>query len=210
MEMSTTEVRISIPAWKRLLDVVGALTLLVLLSPVMILLALIVKISTDGPVFFIQRRLGLGCKVFPMIKFRTMKLSTESPFAHRQYLHSLPQGAKLQKPDFEDRLIPGGDIIRKFSLDELPQLINVLRGEMSLVGPRPDVFEADDYRDPDALRRFDVLPGITGLWQVSGKNELTFDEMIDLDLEYVDKHSIWMDLKILYKTIFVVLRCENS
>jgi lipopolysaccharide/colanic/teichoic acid biosynthesis glycosyltransferase len=139
-----------------------------------------------------------------MWKFRTMKVETD-PLKHARHVASLARSAApLKKLDTPAQLIPGGALIRAMGLDELPQLFNVLRGEMSLVGPRPDVLELDEYT-PQQRRRFEVVPGITGLWQVSGKNQLTFDEMLRLDATYVERRSFWLDLLILAKTIPVIL-----
>lgn len=144
-----------------------------------------------------------------MWKFRTMKVETDEG-EHARYVASLNgSGAKLKKLNLDARLIPCGGWLRASGLDELPQLINVLRGEMSLIGPRPDVLDVEDYH-PSQRRRFDVVPGITGLWQVSGKNELTFEEMLELDAAYVERRSLRLDLVILLKTIPVVLRMNTG
>ena len=115
----------------------------------------------------------------------------------------------ILKPWYRNELIPGGRLLRKLSLDELPQLFNVLRGNMSLVGPRPDLLQLEDYR-PYQARRFEVMPGMTGLWQVSGKNSLSFDQMIALDLDYIDRMSVWMDLVILFRTIGFLINSRNE
>jgi lipopolysaccharide/colanic/teichoic acid biosynthesis glycosyltransferase len=187
------------PGWKRAMDVVGAIAGLVFLAPVFALIALIVWLGSPGPVFFRQERVGLRGRMFAIWKFRTMHAAADAG-AHRRYVQRLRDGdGRLEKIDHEYRLIPLGRWLRTLALDELPQLLNVLQGEMSLVGPRPDVLAFDEY-EPWQQARFGVVPGMTGLWQVSGKNETTFEEMILLDLEYVRRRSFWTDVKILLRT----------
>ena len=146
---------------------------------------------------YIQPRLGFGGEKFRILKFRTMHDRQQfRDEVHREYVAQLAGGDQvLKKPDIKSELIPGGSLIRKMSIDELPQLWNVVKGEMSLVGPRPDLLQLEDYT-PEQLRRFEVLPGITGLWQVNNKNETTFNEMIQLDIEYVDTATLLLDLRI--------------
>ncbi len=197
------------PFWKRSLDVVGSCLLLAVLSPVLVGVGLLIRCVSRGPVFFVQSRVGASGRRFRMWKYRTMAAETD-PAEHARYVASLAgdPGAVLTKLDAPAGLIPCGALLRTCALDELPQLFNVLRGEMSLVGPRPDVLEAGEYR-PWQRRRFDVVPGISGLWQVSGKNELTFDEMLELDVQYVEQRSLWLDLSILLRTVPVVL-CRGN
>lgn len=196
------------PLWKRSLDIVGALLLLVALSPLFILISIYIKCFSRGPVFFVQERIGAGAQRFRMFKFRTMHGAHASD-AHRDYVASLVHAdAPAEKPEYQSRLIRGGAILRSLSLDELPQLFNVLVGNMSLIGPRPEVLQLEDY-EAWQLRRFEVLPGISGLWQVSGKNRLTFNQMIRLDIQYVDELTFTLDLKIAVKTIGVILRRNN-
>ena len=197
------------PFWKRLLDVVGSLSLLLLLSPLMVLVAVYIRCVSGGPVFFCQERIGGGTKRFIIYKFRTMAADGQA-VDHRSYVAQLVRAAApASKPSYEARLIPGGRILRRLSIDELPQLWNVLRGNMSLIGPRPDVLDLQDY-EPWQLRRFEVLPGITGLWQVSGKNRLSFQRMVELDLQYIDQLSFWLDVKIAIKTFGLVLNQFNE
>ena len=201
---------ISTPTWKRLLDIVGSATLLVILSPLFLVLAIYIKLVSRGSVFFTQYRIGAGCNPFKIFKFRTMHQCVESEAKHREYVESLSdQDAPAMKPSYGKRLIPGAEFLRGHSIDELPQLLNVLFGTMSLVGPRPEVLEVAAYR-PEQLRRFEVLPGITGLWQVSGKNRLSFKRMIELDIEYIDRRSPAMDLSILVRTFRVVFHRDNT
>lgn len=198
------------PAWKRAFDIVMSVIFLALLSPVFAVVALWIKLVSPGPVFFRQSRVGHGGFDFRIAKFRTMHIDLEATAKHREYLKSLEKSEPLAKPKFESRLIPGGSLLRKFSIDELPQLWNVLIGEMSLVGPRPDVFSLEDYETPFELRRFEVQPGITGLWQVSGKNSLTYDQMIELDVQYVDDLSWSLDALIFAKTFRVLVSQDNN
>jgi lipopolysaccharide/colanic/teichoic acid biosynthesis glycosyltransferase len=192
----------SMPVWKRFLDIIGALVGLILLSPLFLMIAFFIKIVSPGPVFFKQERIGYRGKPFTFWKFRTMHVNNDAA-GHRQYLSNLIQGdAPMTKLDDsnDNRIIPLGKVFRSGCLDELPQLINVLLGDMSLVGPRPCLpYEAQEYLLWHA-RRFDTVPGMTGLWQVSGKNRLTFKEMIRLDIRYSRSMSPWLDTKILLLT----------
>ncbi|MBN8601540.1 MAG: sugar transferase [Planctomycetes bacterium] len=199
------------PIWKRILDLLIVAAISPILLPVMFLIACHIKLSSKGPVLFCQRRLGYGGKHFTILKFRTLKPEEYCVTSnHRAYVADLIDSDKpAAKPDISKRLIPGGKFLRDASLDELPQLFNVLLGDMSIVGPRPDVLEWEDYKAWQC-RRFEVAPGITGLWQVSGKNRLTFDEMIRLDIQYVETRSIKLDFWILWKTLAVVLGRGNK
>jgi exopolysaccharide biosynthesis polyprenyl glycosylphosphotransferase len=214
-EVPPIEVRRS-PAYrfaKRALDVVVAATLLILLLPVLAICALLVKRSSPGPIFFRQQRVGLGGEGFTFLKFRSMYADAD-PALHRAYVTAFMKGqaeqhdhhgGPLYKLVRDPRITPIGHILRRTSLDELPQFWNVLRGDMSLVGPRPPIpYEVHQY-GPEELRRLAVKPGITGLWQVSGRSRTTFDEMIALDLTYIRRQSFLMDLMILLRTIPVIL-----
>lgn len=186
------------------MDIVGASTGLVVLSPLLLLVALWINCTSRGPVFFRHRRYGLAGRPFQVWKFRSME-TNDAPERHQTHVSDLMASDRpLTKLDGELRLIRGGRLIRQLGLDELPQLINVLVGEMSLVGPRPDVVPLEQYQLWQR-RRFDVLPGITGLWQVSGKNETTFSTMMQLDRDYVHRRSMMLDLLILLKTIPAVV-----
>jgi len=197
--------------FRSVLDVTLALTMLLVLAPVLLAVALAIRIDTRGPVLFRQRRLGRGMREFTVLKFRSMKASADSK-RHQDYVTSLISGegsndqGGLYKLAVDDRITRVGRILRMTSLDELPQLWNVVRGEMSLVGPRPVIaYEVDQYPDW-YLGRFSVRPGLTGLWQVSGRNERTYEEMVRLDLEYAERRTLGMDVLILLKTVWVVLR----
>jgi len=194
-----------VPAWKRTGDLLGALLLLTVLSPFLLAVALYIKCSSTGPFLFRQRRFGRGGRSFRIWKFRTMHVSVD-PDAHGQYVRNLMNsGQALNKLQAPQGLIRGGSLLRATGVDELPQLVNVVLGQMSLVGPRPDVIPPSEYQ-PAQRGRFHVLPGITGLWQVSGKNRTTFEQMIELDVEYARRRSPWLDLKILLMTGPAVLR----
>ncbi|QDV67740.1 UDP-glucose:undecaprenyl-phosphate glucose-1-phosphate transferase [Rosistilla carotiformis] len=202
--------RLGTPLWKRSCDIVGSLFLLSVLWPFLLGIALYIRLVSKGPALFLQRRVGEGGQHFNIIKFRTMDVRPEATAEHRKYVERLTsQDTPIEKPDHVNRLIRGGDFLRRNSIDELPQLFNVLMGTMSLVGPRPDLLELEDYQAWQ-LRRFEVLPGMTGLWQVSGKNRLTFREMIQLDIQYVEARSFALDLRILLKTFAVVVQQDND
>jgi lipopolysaccharide/colanic/teichoic acid biosynthesis glycosyltransferase len=192
----------SMPPWKRFMDITGSLFGMFLFSPVMLFIALYIKIVSPGPVFYHQKRVGLNGKLFTCWKFRTMEVNT-SVSKHKDYFKDLIQTDNpMKKLDETDpQIISFGRFIRSSGFDELPQLFNVLRGEMSLVGPRPCIpYEAENY-ETWHCRRFEAVPGLTGLWQVSGKNDTTFAEMIRFDISYAKNKSLWLDLKILLKTL---------
>jgi exopolysaccharide production protein ExoY len=192
----------TMPTWKRALDIVSSLAALPVLLPLVTIIAMVTKVSSPGPVLFKQPRIGLKGKPFLCYKFRTMKMNADTT-GHQAYLHQLMgSNAPMVKMDArrDSRLIPGGWLLRATGLDELPQIINVLRGEMSLVGPRPCIpYEYEKYTSWQKLR-FAAHPGLTGLWQVSGKNKTTFNEMINLDIRYANTKSLWLDLKIMLRT----------
>lgn len=190
-------------AAKRAVDVVGAALGLLVLSPLLGALALAVRLDSRGPVLFRQERLGLARRPFRVAKFRTMRTGS-SDALHRAYIAQLArgevEGESLRKLTEDPRVTRVGRFLRATSLDELPQLLNVLRGEMSLVGPRPALgYELEHYA-PRHFERFTVRPGMTGLWQVSGRAELGFTEMLDLDVEYARTTGPWTDLRILLRT----------
>ena len=202
-----------IPLWKRILDIIGAIFGLIFFSPLMFLISLLIKIVSPGPILFRQERIGFGAKSFQFIKFRTMKFNADTT-KHQKYFAQLINGSlnrvesekvmtKLDDSNID--IIPFGRILRITYLDELPQLLNVLSGDMSLVGPRPPIFyEVEEYLRWH-IGRFDCVPGMTGLWQVSGKNRLTFREMIQLDVRYSRQLSFWLDIKILLMTPIAII-----
>ena len=193
---------LKMPVWKRSLDILGSLTGLLLLSPIFILTSIFIKIVSPGPIFFRQTRVGFKGEEFSFWKFRTMKHGNNQGFHGKHSSNFIKNSdTPMEKLDDRDpRIISGGRILRKTCIDELPQLWNILIGDMSIVGPRPCIpYEAEDY-----LRwhthRFDIVPGLTGLWQVSGKNKLTFKQMIRLDIKYSRKMSFLMDIRIIFAT----------
>lgn len=198
------------PAIKRTVDIVGSLVVTLALLPLLIVLALAIKLDSPGPVLFCQKRLGRDMRLFTILKFRTM-YSGVSPAAHREYIAYLvaaggEQSSGLKKLTGDPRVTRVGRILRRFSLDELPQFLNVLLGTMSIVGPRPAIdYELEHYQ-PHHYDRFLVRPGMTGVWQVSGRNELGFTEMLDLDTEYAGTFSFTTDLQVLLRTPMAVLR----
>ncbi|MEM9291652.1 MAG: sugar transferase [Acidobacteriota bacterium] len=200
---------------KKLVDYVAAGFLMALASPLLIAVATLVKLTSPGPVLFRQERLGKHQRPFVMLKFRSMHHGvSEEP--HRAYITKLmdteaqfeggtDQQKGLYKLADDARLTPVGDFLRRTSLDELPQLFNVLRGEMSLVGPRPVLAYEVELYEPEMLERFEAEPGITGLWQVQGRSSLSYRNMVELDVEYVRRWSFLLDLKILVGTVGAVL-----
>ncbi|MBR7718227.1 sugar transferase [Acinetobacter nosocomialis] len=179
---------------KRLIDIVISLIALIILSPIFILIAYKVSKNLGSPIFFLQERPGKNGKIFKMIKFRSMKDGVDK------------DGNIL--PD-EERITPFGQKLRSTTLDEMPQLINVLKGDMSIVGPRPQLADFMQHYTPRQMRRHEVRPGMTGLAQVSGRNNLSWEEKFELDVEYVEKHNIWLDFKIMLKTVLVILKKEG-
>jgi exopolysaccharide biosynthesis polyprenyl glycosylphosphotransferase len=197
---------------KRFMDVVVAAFALVILSPLMTAVAALIRLTSKGPVFFAQDRVGENGEVFRFLKFRTMHVNNDASI-HKEYAkqwiegkaHDVDAEGALYKIRKDPRIIPVGHFLRKYSIDELPQLLNVLKGDMSLIGPRPPIpYEVEVYREWHR-RRFEGPPGITGLWQVSGRNRLSFEEMVKLDIEYLENWSLARDLKILWRTMGVVL-----
>ena len=201
------EGKTGIPGWKRTLDVVLIVLALPVLVPVGLVITVLVRVASPGPVLFMQERVGYGGRGFMCLKFRTMHCGAAT-VRHEGYLKDLMNSdAPMVKLDAsgDSRIIAGGKWVRAAGLDELPQLFNVLMGEMSLVGPRPCLpYEAEGYL-PWQRERFNTAPGLTGLWQVSGKNRTTFTRMIELDIEYARRKSVWLDLGIIVKTIPALL-----
>jgi exopolysaccharide production protein ExoY len=195
--------RCGVPAWKRVLDITCVLLAMPVVLPVGFVISAIIKLMSPGPVLFKQERVGFKGRSFMCLKFRTMHAGADT-HSHQKHLKRLiDTNSRLVKLDSkgDPRLIPCGRLLRMFGLDELPQLINVLRGEMSLVGPRPCIpYEYEQFTDA-YKRRCDTLPGLTGLWQVKGKNKTTFEEMMALDLDYANTKSVLLDLKIIGMTI---------
>lgn len=206
---------------KRLLDLAVASVLLVLLSPIFLIVTVAIKLDSPGPAIFVQRRVGRRGRIFDFYKFRSMRVDGANDRAHRRFAEAyingenlediMPgQGDTLYKPGNGSSVTPVGKFVRATSLDELPQLFNVLKGDMTLVGPRPSIYyEVDLYRDWHR-RRLEVTPGLTGHAQINGRSSLRFDEIVGLDVEYIEGRSIWLDLKILLLTVPVVLSTRSA
>jgi exopolysaccharide biosynthesis polyprenyl glycosylphosphotransferase len=191
--------------FKRVLDFAGSLVLLILLSPLFLIVAVLIKLTSPGTVFFAQKRVGLNKRQFMMYKFRTMVPAAES--MQEQLLHLNEMSGPAFKIKNDPRLTPIGQFLRKTSIDELPQLFNVLKGDMSLVGPRAmSVRDYQSFNEDWQRRRFSVPPGITCLWQILGRNTIPFEQWMILDMEYIDGWSLWLDIKILALTIPAVFR----
>lgn len=219
-------------ALKRMLDFIIALILLVLFSPLMVLIALIILLYSPGPVLFVQERVGAKRQVrgkylywqkvtFPCYKFRTMRINAD-PTIHQAYIQALiendqkqmdalqGQTSTIRKLVRDPRITRPGKFLRKLSLDELPQFWNVLRGDMSLVGPRPAIpYEVELY-EPWYLQRLEAQPGITGLQQVTARSSIDFDNQMRLDIQYIEKQSLWLDIEIMIKTPFVVFSAKGA
>jgi exopolysaccharide biosynthesis polyprenyl glycosylphosphotransferase len=190
-------------AVKRVMDFLGGTFGCVLAAPIMLLAAIAIKLESPGPVLFRQVRAGRNGRKFVMYKFRSMVIDAESQKATLMHLNEM--GGPVFKIRQDPRITRVGRIIRKTSIDELPQFFNIIKGDMSMVGPRPPLpSEVEEYK-PWQRRRLSVKPGLTGLWQVSGRNQVDFDEWMQLDLQYIDNWSLWLDIKILFQTIPVVL-----
>jgi lipopolysaccharide/colanic/teichoic acid biosynthesis glycosyltransferase len=202
---------------KRMMDIAGSSLALIGCLPLFVLIALLIKASSRGPVLFRQQRVGHHGRCFTFLKFRSMHMGND-PSVHKEYVTKLINGVAEQKASNgngqgvyklvnDQRITRIGKFLRKSSLDELPQLLNVLRGEMSLVGPRPSIpYEVAAYQTWHRRRVLEVKPGMTGLWQVNGRNRIKFDEMVRLDLQYAKQWSPWLDLKILLHTPSAVLK----
>ena len=194
---------------KRAMDIIGSLAGLILLSPLLLIIAIAIKIEDPkGSIFFAQQRCGKDNKLFPMYKFRSMVSNAE------ELLEELMEHNEMDGPVFkikdDPRITKVGKFIRKTSVDELPQLFNILRGDMSIVGPRPAIpHEVAEYNDYQRQRLL-VKPGLTCIWQVSGRNSIGFDEWVDMDLEYIATRNLWMDIKLIFKTVGVLFGDENA
>jgi exopolysaccharide biosynthesis polyprenyl glycosylphosphotransferase len=190
---------------KRVLDFMLALLALIVVSPVMVLAAALIKWTSPGPVFFTQKRIGQNKRKFTIYKFRTMAVDAEDKMRQLEHLNEV--SGPVFKIKHDPRITPVGSFLRKTSIDELPQLINVLKGDMSLVGPRPlPIRDYEGFSEDWHRRRFSVRPGITCLWQVNGRSSIPFEKWMELDMQYIDKWSLWLDLKILAQTIPAVLK----
>lgn len=203
---SPEELAAALPKWKRLLDLLLVAVLFPFWLPAMTLIALWVAVTSPGPIFYRQPRIGFKARRFMLMKFRTMKVNAET-HVHEAYLeHLIVSDRPMIKLDATDpRLILGGKFLRAIGLDELPQIFNVLRGEMSWVGPRPCTVGEFERYAPEQRARVNALPGLTGLWQVNGKNQTTFREMIEMDIFYSRNISFSLDVKIILRTLPAIL-----
>ncbi len=203
--------------WKRRLDVFLSAAFLLLFSPLILLVALGIKLHSPGPVFYRQKRIGMGGRPFEMLKFRSMKAGSDGQ-AHRDHVRRLIRedtqprdlGNRSLKLHGDRRITGLGRILRKLSIDELPQFVNVLRGEMSIVGPRPPMPYEWDLHEGWQKGRMSVLPGITGLWQVTAHNQVPFSEMVEIDLRYIERMSLWLDLYIILLTPIEMIRGKGG
>lgn len=209
------------PAFKRVIDVIGALFAILLFSPFFILIPLLIKLSSKGPVLFRQKRIGRLGRPFTFLKFRSMHVGNDEK-VHMEYVRKLileekaykgsPQGSPgVYKIMNDPRITRIGRVLRKTSLDELPQFINVLKGDMSLVGPRPPIpYELESYDSWHRRRYLEPKPGITGLWQVEGRSRTTFNEMVRMDIRYLQEKSLWLDLKLIVKTPWALITSRGA
>jgi lipopolysaccharide/colanic/teichoic acid biosynthesis glycosyltransferase len=205
---------------KRGIDILGSCAALALLSPLIAVTAVLVRLSSKGPVLYRQQRLGQYGKPFDMLKFRSMRINCDASI-HHEFMKSViagthngncpDEGGPVYKMTNDPRITPIGRLLRRYSMDELPQFVNVLKGEMSLVGPRPPLaYEFEEYQLWHRRRVLEAQPGITGLWQVKGRSRICFDDMVRLDLEYVRSWSLWLDLRILLRTPAAVLMGNDA
>ncbi|MBD7916450.1 sugar transferase [Clostridium sp. Sa3CUN1] len=193
---------------KRIIDILGAVVGLIILSPILIIVSILIKLESKGPIIFSQKRVGLNGKEFNMYKFRSMVVNAE------ELKEKLAEKNEMSGPMFkikdDPRITKVGKFIRKTSIDEIPQLFNVLMGEMSLVGPRPSLPNEVREFEPWMLKRLDVKPGLTCYWQVMGRNNIDFENWMKLDLQYVEDRSFLLDLKLIFKTLFVLFGDKNA
>lgn len=193
---------------KRLIDVIGSLSGIILLSPLLLVVALLIKFESKGPIFFHQKRIGLQGKKFKMYKFRSMFVNAE------ELLDKLKDKNEMSGPMFkmkdDPRVTTIGKFLRRTSIDELPQLLNVLKGEMSLVGPRPNLIREVEQFSEYHKSKFLAKPGLTCYWQVMGRSSIGFEEWMELDVKYLEERSTWVDLKLIFKTVRVLFGDENA
>lgn len=194
--------------FKRTLDILGSLIGLIILSPILIIVGILIKLESKGPIIFSQKRVGLNKKEFKMYKLRSMVCNAE------ELKDKLKDKNEMSGPMFkikdDPRITKIGKFIRKTSIDELPQLINVLKGDMSLVGPRPSLPNEVKEFEPWMLKRLEVKPGLTCYWQVMGRNNIDFENWMKLDIKYVNERSLWLDIKLIFKTFFVLFGDKNA
>ena len=193
---------------KRAIDIIGAGSGLLLLSPVIVIVACAIKFTSKGPMFFSQKRVGKNGELFDMYKFRSMVVNAEE--LKEKLAHQNEMSGPMFKMKDDPRVTKVGKFIRKTSLDELPQLWNVLKGDMSLVGPRPSLPKEVAQFEKWMYKRLSVKPGLTCFWQVSGRNNIDFEDWMKLDIKYVDERNIWIDIKLIFKTVLVLFGDKNA
>ncbi|MBU3107661.1 sugar transferase [Clostridium gasigenes] len=193
---------------KRTLDIIASLIGLIMLSPLIIVIGILIRIESKGPIIFSQKRIGLNGRKFQMYKFRSMVPNAEE--LKKKLLGQNEMSGPMFKMKQDPRITKIGRFIRKTSIDELPQLINVLKGEMSLVGPRPSLPQEVEKFEPWMMKRIEVKPGLTCYWQVSGRNNIDFEAWMQLDLDYVNDRNFLLDIKLIFKTFFVLFGDENA
>lgn len=194
---------------KRLIDIVGSLCGIILLSPLFLIVAILIKLEDPkGKVFFAQERNGKYPKTFKMYKFRSMVHNAEELL--KDLMDRNEQTGPVFKINDDPRITKVGKFIRKTSIDELPQLFNVLKGDMSLVGPRPPIPHEVDQYNSYQMQRLAVKPGLTCIWQVSGRNNIGFDEWVEMDIEYIKTRNLWLDIKLIFKTVGVLFGDDNA
>ncbi|MDU7215719.1 sugar transferase [Clostridium sp.] len=207
-EVVITDITIGYKFFKRVIDVVCSLAGLLLLSPVLIIVSMLIKLESDGPIIFSQDRIGYKGKEFKMYKFRSMVVNAEE--LKKKLAEQNEMSGPMFKMKNDPRVTKVGKFIRKTSIDELPQLINILKGEMSLVGPRPSLPKEVKEFEPWMIERLEVKPGLTCYWQVSGRNDIDFEDWMKLDIKYVRERSFWLDIKLIFKTFFVLFGDEHA
>ena len=193
---------------KRAIDIIGAGSGLLLLSPVIVIVACAIKFTSKGPIFFSQKRVGKNGELFDMYKFRSMVVNAEE--LKEKLAHQNEMSGPMFKMKDDPRVTKVGKFIRKTSLDELPQLCNVLKGDMSLVGPRPSLPKEVAQFEKWMYKRLSVKPGLTCFWQVSGRNNIDFEDWMKLDIKYVDERNFWIDIKLIFKTVLVLFGDKNA
>ena len=207
-EAVITDITIGYKFFKRVIDIVCSLAGLLLLSPVLIIVSILIKLESYGPIIFSQDRIGYKGQKFKMYKFRSIVVNAE------ELKKKLAERNEMSGPMFkmknDPRVTKVGKFIRKTSIDELPQLINILKGEMSLVGPRPSLPKEVKEFEPWMMERLEVKPGLTCYWQVSGRNDIDFEDWMKLDIKYVRERSFWLDMKLIFKTFFVLFGDEHA
>jgi exopolysaccharide biosynthesis polyprenyl glycosylphosphotransferase len=193
---------------KRVMDVIASIIGLTLLSPLLVIVSILIKLESKGPIIFSQKRVGVDGKSFNMYKFRSMVVNAEE--LKKDLQHKNEMSGPMFKMKDDPRITRIGRFIRKTSIDELPQLLNVLKGDMSLVGPRPSLPDEVKEFETWMLERLEVKPGLTCYWQVMGRNEIDFEDWMKLDVRYVREKNIWVDIKLIFKTFFVLFGDKNA